>query len=306
MPKFKKLFDLLFSKVLSEEARNRIEASIIVIAIASFVVHLILIGLVDLRVIVLNDYSKLLTNPIAAIYTPFSFILIYEAYLLIYYLPKSITVYIGKQYEIMTLILIRRIFKDLAKLELVSDWFKVKSDIAFTFDLVGTILLFFLIFVFYRLNPQKIEQTEQKSQLTLRTSQFVQLKNGIAALLVPIFVSVAVYSLVHWINQSLLLSGSSLDRLPNINSVFFDGFFTILILTDVLLLLISFLRTDQFSKVIRNSGFVISTILMKISFGTEGLLNTTLIVVAVSFGVTILAIHNRFERLINERPPDSD
>jgi hypothetical protein len=65
----------------------------------------------------------------------------------------------------------------------------------------------------------------------------------------------------------------------------------------VLLLLISFLHTDKFNRVIRNSGFIISTILIKLSFGIEGLLNIILIVVAVLFGVVILAIHNQFEKL---------
>jgi hypothetical protein len=65
----------------------------------------------------------------------------------------------------------------------------------------------------------------------------------------------------------------------------------------VLLLLFSLLHTDRFSKVIRNSGYIISTILIKLSFGVEGLLNTALILTAVLFGVLILAIHNRYERM---------
>jgi hypothetical protein len=65
----------------------------------------------------------------------------------------------------------------------------------------------------------------------------------------------------------------------------------------VLLLLFSFFLSDKFSKVIRNSGFIISTILIKLSFGTEGILNTILIVTAVLFGVIILAIHNKYEDL---------
>jgi hypothetical protein len=71
----------------------------------------------------------------------------------------------------------------------------------------------------------------------------------------------------------------------------------VLIMTDVLLLLISFLYTDKFNKVIRNSGFVISTILIKLSFSAEGILNTLLIVVAVLFGLLILLVHNQYEKL---------
>jgi len=294
---FKNVLDLAFERFLSERAKNRTEFVIIMIAITSFIVHLILIGLVDFKLVDLNTSSKLLTNPIAAIYTPFSFILIYEVYLLIYYLPKSITVYIGKQYEIMTLILIRRIFKDLAALELTPDWFAVRGDLVFTLDLLATLVLFFLIWVFYSLNPKREYEPAVKNSFSPRTAQFIQMKNGIAVLLVPTFFLVALFSLFQWIYRNFFVALSSVDKVTNINSIFFDRFFMILIMVDVLLLLVSFLRTDQFSKVIRNSGFVISTILIKISFGTEGLLNTVLIVVAVLFGVTILAIHNRYARL---------
>lgn len=267
------------------------------IAIASFILHLILIALVDLKYVEIVDPSNLFSNPIAAIYTPFSFILIYEVYLLIYYLPKSITVYIGKQYEIMTLVLIRRLFKDLSDLKLTPDWFSVKGDLVFTYDLVATVLLFFLISVFYGLNPQKEAPAGSKAALSDATTLFIRMKNMIALLLVPVFVGIAGYSLFTWINRSFFTSTTLVAGAQQIDNIFFDQFFTILILADVLLLLISFLRSDRFSTVIRNSGFVISTILIKISFGTEGLLNNILIVVAVLFGVTILAIQKRYDRL---------
>ena len=115
---FKNLLETLYQKFLSEKTRKSSEWIILSIAIASFISHLVLIYLVDFGVISINNSSDLLRNPIAAIYTPFSFILLYEVYLLIYYLPKSFTTYISKQYEIITLIVIRRLFKDLSNLKL--------------------------------------------------------------------------------------------------------------------------------------------------------------------------------------------
>jgi len=111
---------------------QKIEQFIVGLAIGSFLLHLLVIFLVDFDILPLNESSDLLKNPIAAIYTPFSFILLYEVYLLVYYLPKSITIYIGKQYEIITLILIRRVFKDLSQIELTSDWFSIQNDLQLT------------------------------------------------------------------------------------------------------------------------------------------------------------------------------
>ncbi|MFN0081440.1 MAG: hypothetical protein ACKVOM_02895, partial [Ferruginibacter sp.] len=66
-----------------------------------------------------------------------------------------------------------------------------------------------------------------------------------------------------------------------------------------LLLLFSFLHTDKFHHVIRNSGFIISTILIKLTFNIEGILNIVVTVVAVLLGVLVLFIHNKFEKLEN-------
>lgn len=294
---FEKVFNYFFQRFLSEKTKTKIEEIIVFIAIGSFVIHLTIIGLVDFGFLNLSDPTKLFTNPIAALYTPFSFILIYEVYLLIYYLPKSITIYIGKQYEIMTLILIRRIFKDLAALELTPNWFEVSGDLAFTYDIISTAILFFLIWLFYSLVVQKEASAQTKSSRFPGASQFIKLKNIIATILVPIFFSVAIYSLYNWIQSVIQAGPDNIESVTNLDSVFFDSFFTILILVDVFLLLISFLRTDRFSTVIRNSGFIISTILIKLSFGTDGILNNILIVVAVFYGVLILAIHNRYYKL---------
>jgi hypothetical protein len=290
------IFNLVYSKILSEEARKKSEVVIVIIAIASFLLHLLLIALVDLKVLAFDGYKELFNNPIAAIYTPFSFILVYEVYLLIYYLPKSTTTYIGKQYEIMTLIVIRRIFKDLSQLQLTPDWFKVPSDLLLTYDLIATMVLFLLILLFYRLNRKSAVDSEP-GELSSEIAQFIKMKTIIAKCLVPIFVLLAIFSLGEWIYDSFFSPNHHMTSIQDVNKIFFDTCFTILILTDVLLLLISFLHTDKFNRVIRNSGFIISTILIKLSFGIDGLLNIILIVVAVLFGVIILAIHNQFDRL---------
>ena len=297
MNKSGKVFDFFYSKLLSEKTKENSETIIVSIAIISFILHLLLITLVDLNVFQLRDHSKLLSNPIAAIYTPFSFILVYEVYLLVYYLPKSTSTYIGKQYEIIALIIIRRVFKDLSNLEFTLDWFKEKNDIQFSYDLVATIILFFLIFVFYRLNQKKEEQQTEKKPLSPAMAKFIKLKNLIAMCLIPVFLVLAVFSFGRWIFESFFSMTQMVDSIKDVNKIFFDDFFTVLILIDVLLLLFSFLHTDRFSKVIRNSGFIISTILIKLSFGAEGILNTVLIIVAVLFGVTILAIHNQYEKI---------
>ena len=293
-----KKIKLLYQNLLSEKTKKRSERVILLIAIASFLIHLLIIYLVDFGIISLDNPSDLLKNPTAAIYTPFSFILVYEVYLLIHYLPKSITTYISKQYEIITLIIIRRLFKDLSNLSLSSDWFKIKYDLQFTYDLVASVLLFFLILQFYKQSKKRYRTDENEDSQIEGTVRFIKIKKIIAASLVPILFFVAIYSFINWLISSVELNSDSEVSFKNINNIFFEQFFTILIIADVVLLLFSFFHTVDFHKVIRNSGFIISTILIRLSFSVSGLLNTALILTAIIFGLLILIIHNQFEKQI--------
>ena len=286
------LLSKLYQICLSENAKNKIEKVILYIAIAGFFIHLLLIYLSKFGFITLLSESELFANPISAIYTPFSFILIYEVYLLIYYLPKSFTSYITKQYEIITLIIIRKLFKDLSALELSSDWFKIKGDLQFTYDILASIILFYLIYKFVKQGARtsKIPDVNQ-----LKIERFIHRKKIIAIVLVPIFFTMALITLFSW-TSDISFTSNNLPSFEKINNLFFDEFFTVLILVDVVLLLISFFYTDKFHKIIRNSGFIVSTILIRMSFGVSGLISTILIVVAVLFGLAIITIHNKYEK----------
>lgn len=280
---------------LSPSTKKRSEQVILLIAIASYLIHLGLIALSNFGV--LPSDSKFLSNPISAIYTPFSFILIYEVYLLLFYLPKSTSFYIGKQYEIMTLIVIRRIFKDLGDLELVKDWFQNENDLRFTIDALTSLILFLLIYLFYHKILRREQPANSSHEISVSPAgQFVFLKKIIALLLVPVLIVLAIYSFTSWV--SLVLNNGLADAsvLAYTNNIFFDEFFTILIVVDVLLLLASFFYSDRFHTIIRNSGFVLSTIMLKISFSVSGILNNLLIVGSVIFGLLILYIHQLFER----------
>ncbi|MEL6253736.1 MAG: hypothetical protein AAFR87_17135, partial [Bacteroidota bacterium] len=159
------------------------------------------------------------------------------------------------------------------------------------------LLLFLLIFLFYRLNKKRPDEEGIRDRESLHN--FIQRKYLIAKVLLPIFFALALYSFARWMYESIFSFSQMLESIKDVNNIFFDEFFTVLILTDLLLLLISLLYTDQFEVVIRNSGFIISTILIRLSFGVEGLGNRVLILAAVGFGVLINAIFNLYkEKLV--------
>lgn len=289
------MFELLYAMLLDEKTKKLSEKIIINIAIISFALHLAVIALNDLNLLGTFISGELFTNPISAIYTPFSFILIYEVYLLIYYLPKSMTIYIGKQYEIIMLIVIRRLYKDLSNISLEGNWFENAQNLQFVYDIIATIILFLLIHLFYKMNKFRVRKLLKLTETKPELIRFVKFKKALAVLLVPTFIVIAIFNVFDWATHVTELQ-SGLKQGLDINAVFFDDFFTVLILVDVLLVLFSFAHTDKFNKVIRNSGFVISTILVKLSFSVTGLQNVVLIISAVGFGVAILWIHKLFEQ----------
>ena len=144
---------------------------------------------------------------------------------------------------------------------------------------------------------------ERNDRQKTKIQMFILLKKAIALLLVPLLLFLAFYTFSDWALSIWKDYEDGIVAFKDINNVFFDEFFTVLIIVDVLLLLASFFYSDRFHEIIRNSGFVISTILLKISFSTEGIVSNALIIGAVLFGLLILLIYNRFELLGARRMP---
>ena len=204
-----------------------------------------------------------------------------------FYLPNSFTVTVVKEYEIISLILIRKIFKDFPLVNIDVPFFSDENNVQLLYDLSGILVVFFLIFLFKTTagRPKTVKPDA-------RLKKFISQKKFISLLLVPTLLSLAAWSFYSWFNSAVLGNGASQD----INYLFFVDFFTILILVDVFILLISFRYTERYSQLIRNTGFIISTILLRLSFAGTGLVSVVLIASGVLFGLIILAIFKRMEK----------
>ena len=280
---------LLF-RVFSEGNKNLIERITIKVSVAGFIIHLLLILGKNYDLFHSPMDNLLLADPISAIYTPFSIILIYEIYLLVHYLPRSFTTSVSKQFEIISLIIIRRIFGDIPHIELASSWFSTAENLQLIYDLVGILVLFFLIYLFNKSRSKIIP-----SKLTTNLKRFVNSKRAVSLILLPVLIITSSYTLYSWI-QTQFFSASVITSFE-LNAIFYNEFFTILILADVFILLLSFQYTERYSQLIRNTGFVICTILIRLSFGTDGLTNVVLIVSSVAFGLLVLRIYQATEYL---------
>ncbi len=285
----------LHTLLFSDRVRERFEKITIYLGLIGFSLHLLLIFLVRWHVIKTPLVDEILASPITAIYTPFSFILFYEVYLLVYYLSYSFTTSIGKQYEIVSLILIRKIFKDIEKIDLNEQWYTSDHNLSILLDMVGFLVIFLLIFVFYRLGKRR-----QKFEDNPGTKNFVLIKQFISVLLVPILLGLALYSLGDWVIEVYQYQLGRIDELSNINHIFYLEFFITLILVDVFILILSFIYTGNYNQLIRNSGFIISTIMIRLSFVAENPFSIILSTGGIVFGVLILWIYTLYGQVMDE------
>ncbi len=278
----------LFSKIFSEKIIKKFEKYILYLASLGFVIHLSIIVLNNYNLIELSVVgTNLFSNPISALYTPFSFILVYEAFLLIYYIPRSFTTAVGKQYQIMSLIVIRKIFKDIPLVDLNANWIENSNNQQLVFDLVGVLIIFFLIYLF-KITKERLPIKRVSDKL----DRFIASKKLVSIVLLPTLFAICIMSFVNWFSGVFI--EETFDE--NLNNLFFNEFFTILILADVFILLLSFQYTERYSQLIRNTGFIISTILLRLSFSVSGLTSILLIISGIIFGLLILLIYNAIEK----------
>lgn len=232
---------------LNPTMRRNIERFLVTCALVLFLVHLSLYA--GNEFFIWNLPESLFSHPLATLYTPFSVILIAEVYLLIYYLPTSFARSLGKQIEIVALIEIRSVFKNL---EDTSTW---PWEAAFFPHMLSALALGGMLVLFYHLLPRRVARLEE-SEL----KKFVRFKMGMAGLLTMFFIGLSVYSIGNWLWEWITYPEA---LHADLNSVFYNEFFTALILVDVLLLVVSFKYLDDFGFVLRNSGFVVATILLR-------------------------------------------
>ena len=276
-----------YDTFLGESAIHRAEHFIIRVALLGFALHLLLIFLAKWGALGPYFSPQVPTSYLQTIYTPFSIFLFYEVLTLVQILPKSIASFIGKQFEIVTLITIRSFFHDMASYDLDKPALYTAAFLReISLDLFGALCLFFLTTIYYRLFAKTRRAASDPSA---KRNQFVQVKKATAVLLCLLLLVLSVSSLTGWMAHiyQAMLAG---EHLPNPNTVFYNDFFSVMIFVDVFLLIVSFIYANTFDVLFRNAGFVIATILVRISLTAQKPFTVYFALTAVLFGVLLMAL----------------
>jgi hypothetical protein len=267
---------------------------VVVGAAGGFLVHLAAIGLArlfpDLPQTVFKGLDE---SPLHAVYTPFSVILFYEVVLLVFALTASHTGEIAKQYQIVSLIVVRRVFKDIGSFSDLENWLAEPEAVrAVLIDMAGAVLMFLIVTAFAWLR-----HVTPKTPIRNDLEGFVQLKKAVAVLLLGVLVVLATLNLVSWLGLVDGLPAVIATPPADVDLFFFPRFFEFMIFTDVFLLIVSLAYYDRYEYVFRNAGFVISTVLLRVSLSTPKPYDLLLALTAMLYGLAVLGVFACFQAI---------
>jgi hypothetical protein len=265
-----------FDKFFNTNKVRKIELLILRVAVFAFLFHLSIIFLGNNFIY----FKNLQHSYLKAIYTPFSFILFYEVFLLVIIIPKSISEFIGKQFEVITLITLRSFFHDIADLDLKNS-ININNPefISLLYDLVSSLIMLGLTILYY-----KIYQNNRKSEIVNELNDFINIKKIVSLSMLLILFVLSISSFFVW-STDMLEALKLKQNYPNPNTVFYADFFSIMIFVDVFLLLISFTFHFSFFTIFRNASFIITTILIRMSLTIEKPMNYIIILIGFLFSI---------------------
>ena len=279
--------ELLLGKVADLKVRRLS----LIFAITGFLLHLLLWLAYKMEVLDIGGASpELLDSPLDALYTPFSVLLAYEVYQLIRAIPESFSTAVGKQFEIVTLLVVRDIFKQLSDLDFSGGW-SIDSELKFIIVECFTFVILFITSLIYRANSSTEMKLDFQNEDLVK---FVQNKRIIALFLLGTYAIIALFSFTNWC-ISISEGDGSVTR-----EIFFLDFFTVLILADILILLISYGYSIDFTNLARNTGFILSTVVLRVAISAGGLSSTILFMLGGLIGIAVLVISLKFEGFENE------
>jgi hypothetical protein len=188
-------------------------------------------------------------NHFFAVQAAFSVVLILEVISLIFTLPCSFSRSVGKQFEILSLILLRNAFKELSYFpEPITFEGNQLAILHILSDGFGALLVFALLGYYYRIQSRGGDDKMRAEVLY----GFIAAKKGISLVLLCAFVFMGLQHIVR------TLTGRD-------SGDFFHEFYTLLILTDILVVLISQCFQPSFYAIFRNSGFALATLTIRLA-----------------------------------------
>ncbi|WP_027368347.1 hypothetical protein [Desulfocurvibacter africanus] len=207
-----------------------------------------------------------------------TFMLVMGVFRLILIMPCSFSKAMGEQFQLMSLLLLRSAFKALSDFPdpIQVEAAQIGSLGLIMADGVGSLLVFVLLGLFRRYREPSGELQDGASLYS-----FVSVKKLLALVLLALFLAMAVRSL--W---NLAATGTP-GRL-------FESFYTLLILGNILLMLVSQRHMPSYRSTFRNTGFSLATLFLLLALASPPLYKPALGVAAALFALLVTLAHRAF------------
>ena len=240
--------------------------------VLSFLLALVIIQLNRWGVFPQSIAQYISHNHFVAIEFAFVVLLFFEVLSLVFVLPHSVAGALSKQFEILSLILLRQAFKEFGAIPDIGDLVSMQDvGLHIISDAFGALIIFVGIY-FIRKTSKHYRITDDDDE----QFRFGQLKKIISLVLLGIFIFLGVQDV--W----LFASHETTFR-------FFETFYTVLIFSDILIVLVSLRYSYRYIVLFRNSGFALATVLLRVALTAPVYYNVVIGLVAVLF-VLILNI----------------
>ncbi|MEE4313279.1 MAG: hypothetical protein V2J11_02225 [Desulfofustis sp.] len=267
------LFDPLHHRWEHERLAKKISVGLVLF----FLAGLLCIELQRLGLLPVSLTGLIPRSHFSAIEMAFTVVLILEVISLIFTLPCSFSRSVGKQFELLALILLRNAFKELSDFpEPIAFAGNEEAILRILSDGFGALVIFALLGVYYLIQRKKQDETMTSTDLF----SFVAAKKGIALLLLAAFIFMGLRSIY-------------LTLIDVSHSDFLHDFYTLLILTDILVVLISQCFQPGFYAVFRNSGFALSTVIIRIALAAPPYFNVLLGIAAALFAILLTIVSQK-------------
>ncbi len=247
--------------------------------VLSFFISLILIQLKHWGLIpaLLSPYISY--NYFVAIEVAFIVLLFFEVMSLIFTLPYSVAKSLHKQFEIISLILLRNAFKEFSHFVEPIDWTNNYDTILHIFSDSFSALFVFAGLYFIR----SIRTSRHITLCDEEQERFSQIKKMTSVLLMFAFLILAL--------QDAYLFLTHADTFK-----FFTAFYTILIFSDVLMVLVSLRYSYNYKVLFRNSGFALATVLLRLALSAEVYYNAIIAIVSVIFVFFLTLVYQKIQK----------
>ena len=278
-------------RIFSEGNKTALKHLVIRLGIAGFAIHLLLIFLAKTLAHPPALIAGAGENYLVAISTPFNFVLFYEVVTLIGALHESTTRSIAYQFEIVSLIFIRDVFKDIAEAaQMVLQHKMTWEALPLFVDMWAGFLMYLLVAVFQHVSHRSVAHLGSGAASRAR-ARFVAQKKTVALGLGALLLTMAAYNVGLFgfdVFREALTGQASLGHV----TTFYNDLFTVMIFTDVLILILSIVVSGHYEFVFRSAAFVVSIVLIRFAL-TEGYpYGAPLALLAMVFGIMVQLVFN--------------